>query len=102
MAVGLAGWGGDAPSRGDVTRNDATCNTAGVALNDFASVRSTPGPATDVACPSGQQLVQVRAQTSRQTSRGTTPSPAAVAPDSIRDWRPWCAWPEAMAGAAAK
>ena len=30
----------------------------GVALNAFASIRSTPGPATIVPCPSGQQLVQ--------------------------------------------
>ena len=56
---GTGGLGGDAPRPGGVRRNDATCDTAGVALNDFASVRSTLGPATNTACPSGQQLVQV-------------------------------------------
>ena len=52
------GLGGDAPSSGAVTRNDATRDSMGVALNDFVSIRSTPGPATDMAGPSGQQLVQ--------------------------------------------
>ena len=56
---GPGGLGGDAPRPGSVRRIAATCGTVGVALNDFASVRSTLGPATNTACPSGQQLVQV-------------------------------------------
>lgn len=55
---GTGGLGGDAPTPGCVTRNDAIRDTIGVALNDFVSIRSTPGPATDMAGPSGQQLVQ--------------------------------------------
>ena len=54
---GTGGLGGDAPRPGSVTRNDAICDAIGVALDDFVSIRSTPGPTT-MACPSGQQLGQ--------------------------------------------
>jgi hypothetical protein len=56
---GTGRLGGDAPGPSGVRRNDATCDTVGVALKDFESARSTPGPATDSAGRSGQQLVQV-------------------------------------------
>jgi hypothetical protein len=56
---GTGGLGGDALRPSGVGRNDATCDPVDVTLKDFASVRSTPGPATNTACPSGQQLVQV-------------------------------------------
>ena len=55
---GTGGLGSDAPRPGNITGNDAIRDAIGVALNDFASIRSTPGPATIMACPSGQQLVQ--------------------------------------------
>lgn len=56
---GTGGLGGDAPRTGSVTRNDVIRDAIGVAQNDVASIRSTPSPATIMACPSGQQLVQV-------------------------------------------
>ena len=55
---GTGGRGGDAPTPDNVTRHVATRDAIGVALNDFASIRSTPSPATIMAGPSGQQLVQ--------------------------------------------
>ena len=56
---GTGGPGGDAPRRDGVTRNDATCDTVGVALKDFASIRFAPNPATNMTWPSGQQVVDV-------------------------------------------
>ena len=53
------GLGGDGPGPGSAWRNDAIRDAIGVALKDFASVRSTLGPATNMACPSQQQLVHV-------------------------------------------
>ena len=90
------GRGGDAPRSGDVTRNDATRNAIGVALNDFVSIRSTPGPATDMACPSGQQLVQgALRRRSNESWDDAVASP--VAADSCDTGDAWCAWAEATA-----
>ena len=59
MGGGGTGWlGGDAAGTDVVTRNDATSEIIGVAANPRASVRSTPGPATN-ANASEQQLLQV-------------------------------------------
>jgi hypothetical protein len=55
---GAGGLDGDAPKPGSITRNDAIRDPIGVAPNDFASIRSTPGPDANMAGPSGQQLVQ--------------------------------------------
>ena len=48
---GTGGLGGDAPRPNGVSRNDAVCHAIGVALKDFASIRSTPGPATNMTGP---------------------------------------------------
>ena len=94
------GLGGDAPRSGDGTRNDATRNAISVALNDFASSRSTPGPATDMACPSGQQLVQgALRRRSNESWDDAVASP--VAADSFDTGEAWCAWAEATAGTVA-
>lgn len=90
---GTGGLSGDAQRPGSVTRNDAIRNAIGVALNDFVSIRSTPGPATDMACPSGQQLVQVVLRRSSETlcADGVAGS---VGADSFSSDE-WCAWTEA-------
>jgi hypothetical protein len=90
------GRGGDAPRSGVVTRNDVTRNAIGVALNDFVSIRSTPGPATDMAGPSGQQLVQgALRRRSNESWDDAVASP--VAADSFDTGDAWCAWAEATA-----
>ena len=66
---GDGGPGGDAPRRDGVTPNDATCDTVGAALKDFASVRSAPSPATNMPWPSGQHLVDVTLGRASDASR---------------------------------
>lgn len=78
---GDGGPGGDAPRPGNITRNDAIRDAIGAARNDFASIRSTPGPATTMACPSGQQLAQMALRRASD-ERGNGAVVVAVAPDS--------------------
>ena len=78
----IGGPGGDAPRPDGVTTNDATCDTVGVALIDFASIRSAPSPATNVAWPSGQQLVEVTLGRASDASCDDAPV-VPVAPDSV-------------------
>ena len=83
---GTGGLGGDTPRPGGVRRNDATCDTVGVALNDFASVRSRLGPATNTACPSGQQFVQVvLRRASDESLEGAVVGAAAAGSSSTGD-----------------
>ena len=76
------GPGGDVPRPDGVTTNDASCGTVGVALMDFASIRSAPSPATNVAWPSGQQLVEVTLGRASDASCDDAPV-VPVAPDSV-------------------
>jgi hypothetical protein len=79
---GKGGFGGDGPRPGSVWRNDTFRDATDVAPKDFASVRSTPGAATNMAGPSGQQFV-------KETLRRASDEPcddafaAAVAADSV-------------------
>ena len=79
---GTGGLGGDAPGPSGVRRSDPTCDTVGVALKDFGSARSTPGPDTNTPCPSGQQLVQV-ARRRASGEPGDDADVGAVAADSF-------------------
>ena len=83
---GTGGLGGDAPSASGVRINDAACDAVGVALN-LESVRSTPGPATNMDCPSGQQLVQVALRRASDESRDDAVV-GAVAADSFDTGEP--------------
>ncbi len=84
---GTGGLGGDAPRPSSVGRNDAICDTVDEALKNFASLRSTPGPATNMACPSGQQLVQVALRRA-SGEPGDDADVGAVAADSFDTGEP--------------
>ncbi len=98
---GTGGLGGDAPRPGRVKRNNAACDAIGVTLKAFASIRSMPRPATNVACPSGQQLVQVALRRASDESWNDAVV-AAVAVDSLEPAEPWCECIEATTGIAAE
>ena len=84
---GTGGLGGDAPRPRSVGRTEAICDTVDETLKNFASVRSTPGPITNMACPSGQQLVQVALRRASDESRDDAVV-GAVAADSFDPGEP--------------